>query len=84
MTRSATLGAAATCVLGVGHRSIRMLPDRRSRCGSQTRAPGYSDRPSMAVLVLLNVFLLEAELLGRVEDEHLHADVGGHVASGQL
>ena len=30
-----------------------------------------------AGLMLLNILLLQAEFFGGVEDEHLHADIGG-------
>jgi hypothetical protein len=37
-----------------------------------------------AGLLLLNVFLFEAEFFGGVQDKHFHADVGGHAGGGRF
>lgn len=39
---------------------------------------------SGAGLVVLDVFLFEPEFFGRVQDEHLHANIGGHLGGGRF
>ena len=44
----------------------------------------FQNTLSMPLLMFLDVFLFESQLLRRVQHEHLHSDVGGHVLRGEL
>jgi len=52
--------------------AVREVRDRRDACPTDM---------SMPMLVFLNVFLLETQLLRRVQDEHLHPDVRGNIGA---